>query len=266
MRFQLLDDVFEPEIVDESVLPSRSTGRHVRRLTIRFRTRGPAARERVDTAGSRSSLVSIDEKPPTQWRRVGPSSSMNDGHNTTWVHTWELEEMEPLNVKELHVNGLRLAPSRYAERWRGDYLEAHALVTVGKTDHQELIQLASAFDPVSVVRLGLSAEPRTMEIQQGPWAERDGHFRWLLRLEDVREPDRGPNAGLLVMGRTHHSVPYLLALVEDMADLLVSKGVIDQGDFSKVKDRALQRRGERAVEMLKVDDIDEYWDEEAFTR
>jgi hypothetical protein len=267
MRFQLADDVFEPEITNATKIVSRSTGRELRHLTIRFRTRGVGERKRLDISPTGTRLVSIDDVPPGHWRKVGTSSSMNDGRSSNWVHTWELEEMENIIPEALIVNDLRVKPERYAEHWRGDRLEVHALLAVSAEEHKVLKKIVASDEPTSVVRVGVSDEPRSMEVHEGPWSERDGSFHWLVRLEDsAREAEERPNAGWLQMGRTYHSVPYLLASFEEMANVLIAKGLITDEDYKGVKERAFATRGERAVELMKVDDVEKFWDEEAFSR
>lgn len=267
MRFQLVDDVLEPEVTNGAIVISRSTGRELRHLAIRFRTSGGDDRKRVDAFPTGTRLISIDDVPPGHWRKVGTSSSMNDGRNSNWVHTWELEEMEQILAEVLIINDLRITPKCYTERWVGDRLEVHALVTLSLDEHNVLKKMIASDESVSVVRVGVSDESRSMEIHQGPWSDRDGSFQWLVRLEDrERDVERKPSAGLLVMGRTHHSIPYLLASFEEMAKVLIGKGLITDEDYKGIKQRAFERRGERAIEMLKVDDVQEFWDEEAFSR
>jgi hypothetical protein len=86
-------------------------------------------------------------------------------------------------------------------------------------------------------------------------------------LEDERPADdQKPSAGLLILQRTHHSVPYLLAYVEQFASLLVTRGLITEDECKGVKQCALEKYRERAVEMLRVDDVEEFWDDAAFSR
>jgi hypothetical protein len=261
MRFQLADDVFQPDVTKIDRFASRSTGREQRRISIRFRTGETGARKRIDSFQTGAVLTGIDDAPPSRWRKIGTSSSMNDGRSSNWVHLWEIEEMENLMPSVLIINDLRLSPERYAERWDGERLDLHALVSLNAAEHSALKRMIAADDGVFVTRSGISEEVRTMEIQRGPWSEHEGSFRWLIRLQDPpEESERRPSAGFLEMGRTHHSVPYLLALVEEMGNLLVTKGVLSEAEQKSLKDRAIERRGERAVEMLKVDDVAAFWE------
>src|ERR1039458_6259841 len=106
MKFNVGDDVIQPHIRQAAPFASRSTGRKLRRLSIEFRTGDTATRERIDACQSGAVLVGIDETPPSRWRKVGTSSSMNDGKSSHWLHTWELEEVEQLRSEE-HTSELQ---------------------------------------------------------------------------------------------------------------------------------------------------------------
>lgn len=96
-----------------------------------------------------------------------------------------------------------------------------------------------------------------MEMLDGPWSEHGGSFRWLLRLDDRR-----PNAGVLEMARVYRSVPYLIGAFYGLANLLVKKAVISQEESKALKEAALEGMRKRSFDLLKVEDVQQFWDEE----
>lgn len=171
--------------------------------------------------------------------------------------------MESLMPSALVLDDVCLHPERYSETWIGERLELRALVTLHSEEHTALRRLVAGDEAISVVRHGISEEPRSMEMLNGPWSEQDGTFRWLLRLEDVRDDDRRPNAGVLEMARVYRSVPYLLGAFDGLAKLLVEKAVISQEESKALKEAALEGVRGRSFDLLKVQDVQQFWDEEA---
>lgn len=178
------------------------------------------------------------------------------------MHSWNIEELENLMPSALSLGTFQLTPEKYKEEWtnKEKELEIHALVSVSAAEHEGLRQLFSQEELVPVVRVGISEEARTMRVISNLWSKADEHYRWLLHLQDPVETK--PIAGWFEFGRGNREAPYLLSALEELASVLVAKGIITDDEFKAAEQRARNNAPLRAIDMLQVKDLDRFWDDE----
>jgi hypothetical protein len=167
---------------------------------------------------------------------------------------------------KLNIEGLseELEPVEYREDLDGGALAIHARVRVSRALGEALRRLwwesRTAEKYLNVVRVGLDEEPRQMRFGQPLWSQHDDHEKHEVILVD-RAYDEGRRERWPVSPGELKQRGLVIKTAEQMDSLLkviVERGCLSQQDVERVRNVSEQRMYERLLDLLRVDDLDEW--------
>lgn len=245
-------------IIARDLIVSRHTGRELEALEVTFPAGGDEDELIADLASeARQGRLSSAGERSKQWSLEQSSYSYRHERGPRW-HTWHLRELETLAASSVVIDGIELRPERYHERMSGERLVIDLRAKVSTDDLERLQELWLEADTVSVTRVGVSEERKTMELGWGPWSEHeDGSAKIELKLSDPEDQDRRgllePLLWNLLMaaGRTNVAQKGLL-------DLLVSKGVITQDEARALTETSRREAMRSSMRFWLVVDLDKW--------
>lgn len=283
------------KVTEQSEFTSKHTGKLLEKVTVETVVSNKeshdilvALRKKARTEG----ITSIDNKGNVQKKWITTESGMpyaqsfkeSDGVKTDerYEHTFELEEYEELNLKELVVDGVVLKPYFYEEDVSAGRLVVHAKAAVTKKQETKLRSLIKKGGFFSVTRRGISDESKKMENRLLRWSEsKDKNKYELSFVEDVIEKgfadvvDAGQEqttpglADAIVEGfdRVYNNIipplvqtSFLAAKNKEMVDWLIDvlseKDVLKPNDIEELRGQVKENMSERRFEFSRVPDID----------
>lgn len=246
MRFRIGADMYlEPDIQDEQINLSPSTGRSLRRLVIHFQGRGNAFRdaaERLRQIAQEDGIRTVDSSdvPEPEWRLHNAVSGYSGQEGTATIHwcQWVLEEKENLRPDPLEVAGVSLHPDQYEEEFTDDRLRVMARVVLGSDDVDSLRHQFYGSETVTVVRRGIQDAPREMVLTNLLWSANDSGTKIHLDLSDPIGA-RLDSRDLFAIRDTRFWRLTTLARetstgLERLAESLVKRGIITEEDRQNV--------------------------------
>jgi hypothetical protein len=114
---------------------------------------------------------------------------------------------------------------------------------------------------LSVRRVGLDDEPRSMRFGQPRWSRHDDHEKHQLILVDRSYDNGGPKSVLGPTPEQLNETARLIDLVQQMdtlLTLLVERGKLSQQDVDRVREVSPQERADRTLEFKRVNDLDDW--------
>jgi hypothetical protein len=223
VKFEAGELSFIGTITEAGQTRSPQTGATLRTLTVQFRAPKPAMHElALETARRQRPVYSTaeDGEPEAEWR-ICASDSTYIGTEPWGMHhhVWSLQEVEHVACRALRLGPLELEPYEYGEQLGGDdALVLAARCVVSAELLQAVRDLRFEAQPIEVVRVGISEEPRRMRLDDYVWGPcARGELGVALRCEDVRPPRVGL-AGTTVREDTDT----LLATLRELAMLDVT--------------------------------------------
>lgn len=124
------------------------------------------------------------------WKAGNNGYSYTDNINPIYKLWIDVVQEENLNPESLLIDTLELYPYEYEEDFFDDRLTVDAKVLVDLELFEELISIYYENRSVSVLRKGISEQPREMEIVLGTWSI-DGEKRKLwIHLSDINNEPR----------------------------------------------------------------------------
>jgi hypothetical protein len=218
-------------------------------------------REQMDWAKDYGNVHGVAEWAGKKWQ-IGTASYSYEAGSPIARFTWELREIEDLQVTEILLNGWSLTPYKYKEELDGDALIAEGRVELTPDEYERLLLLPKYF---SVVRRGIEDEPREMRFGRYLWSKSEDKYKVQLYLVEKRFDDTRSGHGFLEPQSSNDadSIVYSAILLDRLMDSLIHKGVLSAQECEKLKniDDELQMERERA-KRNRVDDLDEWLDKE----
>ncbi|MHB8191785.1 MAG: hypothetical protein ACYDGL_00730 [Bellilinea sp.] len=124
------------------------------------------------------------------WKVGNNGYSYTDNVNPIYKLWIDVVQEENLNPESLLIDTLELFPYEYEEDFFDDRLRVDAKVLIDLALFEELISIFYENRSVSVLRKGISEQPREMEIVLGTWSI-DGEKRKLwIHLSDINNEPR----------------------------------------------------------------------------
>lgn len=186
--------------------------------------------------------------------------SWNSYGESQGVHTYTLllREAEELSLEALRIEELELHPYEYREEVVGRGLTIRAKVMGGEAEIERLRALVGARRELSVVRSGISEEPRRMRLAVAEWSQAEDRIKYRLVLVD-HDLDAEGRAELarIEEEKSRAALGFYANLFERFATLMVSKGLLTREELRTLREQARDAPGIPTHEMWRVPDVDE---------
>lgn len=261
VRVTVEESSFGAVLGDLEPFRSAHTEKVLHRGVVEFRTHGEdedAIVKRLAIAAKRKGVDVEAGSLAGRWTLGTYTSSYADRSPRSTHHRWQVQESEKLQIAELQVGGLVLHPYRYSERFDNNALVIRARVRFAEAEVEALRALIVGGELyIRVVRHGISEEPRIMRFGRTLWSEQGGVVNHDLVLVDKSYDDQNrPALFEPENSNVHRAVASLLGRVEDLGDLLVSKGVLTDLERRSWQEGADARAGRRELNLWRVTDLD----------
>src|SRR6185437_2825340 len=263
MLFELKagDSKFTAELTSKGTYVSPATEKTLLRLSVEFNTTNEQQRDKIHTfiaLGKRVETVA-DTGSTTQWRIGENSHSFTSGSPITRFR-WELLQVQELNLEQLIIDGWKLSPYKYDEEFDSKgVLKASARVELTKEEYERLQALPTYFQ---VIRKGINDKAREMRLGQILWSEKGGRLKIGFHLVDRSLDESGETAIRFLIDpeatNLVRSVAESLVRFSNLADLLVSKGILSASEIEQVRTIEKERIGKELDQFTKVEDLDEW--------
>jgi hypothetical protein len=181
--------------------------------------------------------------------------------------TWT--QSEQLNAREVELDGLRLAPTRYEEQANDDGSITIAMqATLSADDTDRLRELVWEARPETryrtVIRHGISEVPRSMRFGRVLWQQLgDGQVAHDITLVDEaydRNGDQSAFAALSGEPQVGNLIQYVTSLTAQLDALLAElarSGALDEAAVQRVRESASEAN-KRQYDFFKVGDLSKW--------
>jgi len=270
MKFLIGTDMYlEPDIQDEQIEVSPSTGKSLRRLVISFHGRGDSFRNEVEQLRQKAHGQGVRTADPSgvlapEWRLGTVTSSYSGQMGPATVHlcTWVLEEKETLWPDALDVAGVVLHPDQYEEEFVDDRLQLRARVVLSADEVEALPRKLYESKTVTVVRHGINDTPRQMALTDLLWSANDSGSKVHLELSDPLDGRLDSKNAFATQNARFWRLATLTretsAELARLVELLAQKAVlteVERQDVISVKDDNVSGRW---WNMFWVEDLDQW--------
>lgn len=215
-----------------------------------------AATELLKTLVDRS-VIAHDEagefagKWCISWNSYGESGEVHS-------YTLLLREAEELSLDALLLEDQEIHPYEYREDVVGDGLALWIKAVASDTDIHRLRALVRSRPTFSVVRRGISDEPREMRIGTAEWSQVEDLTKFRLVLVDRSLDGKArPELARIEEENTRAALGFYANFLERLADLMVEKGVLAREEVAQLRENARSSPGVPRHDMWRVADIDE---------
>jgi hypothetical protein len=185
--------------------------------------------------------------------------SWNSYGESVGIHTYAviLRESEELALEALLLDGLELHPYEYREEVVADGLAIWAKM-VGEREYvSRLGEIIRRRESFPVIRRGIQDRPRDMRLELAEWSEYEDRVKYRIVLLE-RSIEAGPRAQLLTLEeeRNRAALAYYANLVERLAALLVSRGVLSPQELAAARAAAHETPTVERQDAWHVADVD----------
>jgi hypothetical protein len=256
-------------------IPSRLSGRVVRRLEVRFSLSVEALNDAVVRelmAAGKEDMALVEKDSQRRWLVEQNSYSHSGG--AEYTHTAVLRELENLTASAVELPGIRLVPEKYAEEdsGQGPY-NIRFMTTVEGPDEDLLEQFFSEHRQVSyfpVVRVGVRDQPVSMRLGRCLWQSLPGGRRHLITLvseegdsSEVQHALRGVlTLNQPAVRRLEDAAVGVDSQLRALLTELVNAGTLDPAAVDRViragEPNALDQ-GKAARRFEQADNLDDFW-------
>jgi len=256
------------EVKEKSTFLSKHTGKELGQLKVSLVLQTPASNRKLLIALKRAEsegLSSTDGQGNLtgKWKVIDNSFEyMESSEGTEYCHNIQLEEIERLHVDELYIDGIVLRPYFYEEEFDCDDLSIVARVIVSQEQDIELRKLMVREGFVTVLRRGISGQPRQMRFSRTIlWSKYHHNIKYELILVDkgYDEWDR-PLARLFQpqMSKMQYTIAAQAGILDKVLSTLKSKGLLNDNEIGEIRAEAAGQVWDKIREFYEVKDLDEF--------
>jgi hypothetical protein len=173
-----------------------------------------------------------------------------------------LRQATKIDIEKLLINGVEFKPYYYTEEYDKEALRIHARIRFTGEEVSPLHEQMHIRGPVSVIRHGVSDEPREMIFGVPMWSQNDDVIKYEIVLTDSSFFDnQGPLDVISSLVETQRTAELTKESVEELFSILVRGGVLNTTDVASIKESASERRWQHKLKENKVPDLDEWSDQ-----
>jgi len=193
-------------------------------------------------------------EPAGRWQVSWNSYGESEG-----IHTYGLilREAEELSLEVLIIDSMELHPYEYREEALEDGLTIWAKMVGSHADVTRINRLIRTRQSFPVVRKGIQNAPREMRLGVAEWSEYEDRIKYRLVLVD-RDITDGMRAelGRIQEQNDRAAFGYYANLLDRLADLLVTRGMITRAELEALRESARSQPGVARHEFWHVADVD----------
>lgn len=266
----IADGQLHLDVEEASHVQSAHTGRSLRRVLALARVAGDAS-DAVSSAlrAGASADSSVVDDAGTRWHVGNWSESFSDvdGPHSYSVN---LEELETLAAHEVVIDGVGVVPVEYAEDFDDEAVIVTLRATVDEVAGQHLRRLhesrTTSDDTTSyfsVIRSGVSDEPRQMRLGQLLWQKRDAGLDIKVTLVEAAydNPDRPRGFESIHQPQFGHTLTWTIetaAKFDALVAELTAAGVLDASAVERIAAAATGAKQRRLWDLSEVQDLDDW--------
>jgi hypothetical protein len=254
-----------PQLISESFEISKHSGKQLRKLTVALRANEMRAKDDLIKFGSDRVVAKVEglDRPEIDFTISSSSYSYRDGSPVT-TFTWELTEIEVINVKTVYLENIRLSPYHYFEEFDDKgHLSITMRVELNDEEERSLRDLPLYF---AVTREGISVDPLDMRFGQIIWSQSHDKYKLHLNIVDKRVDDGGINRGLFspTMGNMEVAISKGALRLDSILEKLVEKNVITLEEKEEILTPNKTALALKTRQLDRVDDIDDFepWEQQ----
>src|SRR5690606_4539146 len=185
--------------------------------------------------------------------------SWNSYGESEGIHTYGLilREAEELSLEVLIIDSMELHPYEYREEALEDGLTIWAKMVGSHADVTRINRLIRTRQSFPVVRKGIQNAPRERRLGVAEWSEDEDRLKYRLVLVD-RDITDGMRAelGRIQEQNDRAAFGYYANLLDRLADLLVTRGMITRAELEALRESARSQPGGAGHEFWHVADVD----------
>jgi hypothetical protein len=263
-------DPFIYPVLEQDPVPSRYTGKMLRRFTIGVRARDDEKEQQLDAVlnGTDDGEALIEDQAGGSWKVISRSYSFQPGA-TPGIHDVEIVEREDLNLDRVEFGGLCLVPDRFSLESEGERTVLKFLATMDAETHQRFEQMLEhhATDPGAemyfpVTWAGISTTPVSMRFGRCMWQRLDGggaRYSVVLVSEEGDEPG---NFNLFEpeMTRLKQQSAILRTRLDALVGELQRAGVLDSEAAARLAQETIDVPFSSLREFDRVSDVELFFD------
>jgi hypothetical protein len=186
-------------------------------------------------------------------------SSNNNGHDTAYTYTLDIEEREELNIEVLSIAGFDIKPYSYNEIFDGAALIITAKVKLSLEEKAGLKDSIKDKKYFTVIRKGINEESKQMRFGSVTWSDHLEFIKESITLvEEIYDKENKRPFSLFQpeMRNIQNILAFTSKYNELISDLLVSKGILLPEEINDLKEQAKKSMSLR--DFYKVTDIDTF--------
>ena len=245
-------------ILERSNSISKHTGRELEHIEVNATIEGEEVNEKVTDYLKTAKEEGVNSKEgqiTKKWKLTNNSYSYRDNMELV-TYSLELEEMEEIKLNKLILDDLELIPYQYREDFDYDErLSAEVRVRLSEVQFKKVKELRER-DSFTVIRVGINETPRQMCIMPSAWSRDEKGVKYQFALYDQKDiNDINPYR---IIWRAVDLVIEQDQLLEQLANLLIQKGVLEKEEYEGIKTGIPKRNWDIELELYKEKDLDEW--------
>lgn len=245
-------------ILDRSNSISPHTDREVEQIKVNVTIRGEEINEKVADylqSVKKEAIISKEGQITKKWKLNNSSYGFTNTREQV-DYTLELEEIEEFKLAKLILDDLELTPYLYEENF--DYnndLTIEGRVLLSEAQFKKVKELMEK-DSITIIRQGISERPRQMRLLIDAWSKNEKNIKLQFSLNDLKD-DKKLNP-LRFLREAINLVIKQDQLIEQLANLLIQKGILKKEEYEGMKTGIPERNWEIELEFNRVKDLDEW--------
>ena len=245
------------DILERSNSISKQTGHELEHIEVNATVEGEEANEKVMDylrTANEERIISKEGQITKKWKLTNNSYSYRNNKELV-TYSLELEEMEEIKLDKLILDDLELIPYKYREDFDYDEsLSAEVRVLLSETQFKKVNELRER-DSFTVIRVGINETPRQMYIVPSAWSRNEEGVKYQFSLYDQKDINK--ISPYRTIWRAVDLVIEQDQILEQLANLLVQKGVLEKEEYEDIKTRIPKRNSNIELELYKEKDLDD---------
>ena len=246
------------DILERSSSISQHTGRELEHIIVNATIEGEEVNEKVADyliTAKEDGINSKEGQITKKWRLTNNSCSYRDNRELV-NYSLELEEIEEIKLNKLILDDLELTPYQYKEDFDCDEsLSAEVRVLLSEAQFKKVKELRDR-DSFTVIRIGINEIPRQMCIMPSAWSRDEKGIKYQFSLYDQKDDNT-----LSIYTTAWRVVDLVIKqdqIIEQLANLLIQKGVLKKEEYEGIKAAIPKRNLDIELELRQEKDLDEW--------
>ena len=248
MFFNVSGHEVKVEVEKKKVFLSKHSERKLKKFKIHFQVYNPLKIPKT--------VTSIDDKK--KWNVIDSYRYYTEG-NPVVRYIFEIEEIEELNIRVLHLGELQIKPDYYQEEIDGsaDILLIKAGLIL---DNQQWEYLSDLYKkgPVTIKREGISLKPKKMIFNRLIWSQKSNNeIKCALSLvEDKVNHYRQMLGSKVEIENLKKVASFNQGSIAALIEILTEKKILNDQDLEKIN--KMQKTLPDDLQYIQVEDLDDF--------